>query len=147
MAKLQGLFNTNKISLSIREFLFFGIPLFLFCFISYYKSISDAYYLWFITPFVCLIITYLYLYKISDSLQINWVILSYLLLHSSILCFRNQIFLFKQFIVLVHRRFFGSLKGLGNGKVPVKSTHNITPIDQTSDLVEYSSLKRTFGAV
>ena len=98
MAKLQGLFNTNKISLSIREFLFFGIPLFLFCFISYYKSISDAYYLWFITPFVCLIITYLYLYKISDSLQINWVILSYLLLHSSILCFRNQIFLFNSFL-------------------------------------------------
>lgn len=98
MAKLQGLFNTNKISLPTREFLFFGIPLFLFCFISYYKSISDAYYLWFITPFVCLIITFLHLYKISDSLQINWVILSYLLLHSSILCFRNQIFLFNSFL-------------------------------------------------
>lgn len=98
MAKLQGLLNTNKVSLPVKEFLLFGIPLFLFFFISNYKSISDAYYLWFITPLVCLIITFLFLFKNFYFLKINWVILSYLLLHCFLICFRNQIFLFNSFL-------------------------------------------------
>lgn len=98
MAKLQGLLNTNKISLLTREFLFFGIPLFLFCFISYYKSISDAYYFWFFTPLICLIISFLFIYKYDDYIKINSVLLTYLLLHTFILFFRNQIFLFNSFL-------------------------------------------------
>lgn len=114
MAKLQGQLNTNNFSLPIREFLLFGIPLYLFCFISYYKSISDAYYLWYITPLFCLIITSHFFYKNRDYVKINYFILAYITLQVITLIFRNQIFqfnnfLYADFIILFYVTFCASI--------------------------------------